>query len=315
MKSSKHLANTVMMVRPFDFDYNEETGLDNEFQNRPFGDTSNVNSLAMKEFSKMVSLVRAAEVNILILEKSHSLGRMQAPDAVFPNNWFSTELDGTVLMYPMYAENRRAEKRIGDVENLLMESNYFIKNVIHIGRPNEDEKILEGTGSMIIDHTNRNIFAAISKRCHPEQFANFVELRNYNQGILFNTKSSKGTPIYHTNVMMSIADKFAVICLDSICDADERKRVTSTLEQTHEIIDISFEQMEKSFCGNILQVKNVRDEPVTIMSQSAYDGFTQEQMEKIRSYGKVVSANINTIESIGGGSARCMMAEVFLQKI
>lgn len=315
MNASKHLTNTIMMVRPYDFDFNEETGRDNEFQNRPIGDTSNVNSLAMKEFSRMVAQIRAAGVEVLVLEKSDSKDLLKAPDAVFPNNWFSTELDGTVLMYPMYAENRRAEKRIGDVENILLENNLFIKNVIHVGRPNEDEKILEGTGSMIIDHTNRNVYAAISKRCHRDQFNNFMDLRGYNNGILFHTKSSNGQAIYHTNVMMSIADKFAVICLESICDAAERKKVASMLEKTHEIIDISIKQMERSFCGNILQVRNNQGEPVTVMSQSAYEGFTDEQFDRIESHGMVVNAKINTIERVGGGSARCMMAEVFLPRV
>lgn len=315
MNGSKHLANTIMMVRPHDFDFNEETGRDNEFQNRPIGDNSEVNALAMKEFSRMVAQIRAAGVDVMVLEKSHVLGRLQAPDAVFPNNWFSTEQDGTVLMFPMYAENRRAEKRIEDVENLLLENNCFIKNVIHVGRPNEDELILEGTGSMIIDHANRNVFAAISKRCHKEQFNNFMDLRGYNEGILFHTKSSNGQAIYHTNVMMSIAEKFAVICLESIYDDAERKKVTSTLEKTHEIIDISIKQMERSFCGNILQVLNNQGEPVTVMSQSAFEGFTDKQFDRIESYGEVVNAKINTIERIGGGSARCMMAEVFLPKL
>ena len=215
----------------------------------------------------------------------------------------------------MLAENRRAEKRIEDVENLLLENNFNIRNVIHVGRPNEDIKVLEGTGVMIIDHTQKNIYAAVSQRCHKDQFENFIQLRGYNEGILFHTKSSNGQPIYHTNVMMSIADQFAVVCLECIYDKNERKKVVSSLEKTHEIIDISLKQMERSFCGNILQVKNTQGEPITVMSQSAFEGFTDAQFDRMEKYGKILNVNINTIERIGGGSARCMMAEVFLPRI
>ncbi|SLM27629.1 conserved hypothetical protein [Desulfamplus magnetovallimortis] len=305
--------DTVLMVRPYDFGFNEETGIDNEFQQPPLESEIEINKKANIEFDNMVNCLRAEGVTVLILEKPEK-AYIKTPDAIFPNNWFSTEHDGTMLTYPMAAVNRRQERRPLDVEKLLNKNGYKVRNVINVGCIDENERFLEGTGSMVIDHSGEIVYAARSKRCHEDQFDNFIRLRFYEEGILFNTKSSKGTPIYHTNVMMSIGEKFSVVCLDCIYDPVEQKRVRSSLERFFDVIPISMEQMEKYFCGNILQVNSVKGDPLIVMSKRAFSGFSEEQLTKLRQYGKIIPVDLTTIESVGGGSARCMMAEIFSEK-
>ena len=201
--------DTILMVRPYDFGFNEETGRDNEFQKRLDLSDREINARANAEFQTMVDRLRAEGVFVLILEKPER-PYPKTPDAIFPNNWFSTEHDGTLITYPMAAMNRRYERRPEDVEKLLKANGYKIRNVIHVGELDETERFLEGTGSMIIDHRAEVVYAARSQRCHPEQFDNFIRLRFYEQGIMFDTQSSQGKPIYHTNVMMSIGETYAV---------------------------------------------------------------------------------------------------------
>ncbi len=310
--------DTILMVRPYDFGFNEETGLDNEFQKRLDMSEQEINQKANAEFQVMVDTLRAQGVTVLILEKPEPTHAKPAcgkvPDAIFPNNWFSTEHDGTLITYPMAATNRRHERRPEDVEKLLRANGYKIRNVINVGRLDETNRFLEGTGSMIIDHRAEVVYAARSNRCDDQQFDNFIRLRFYEQGIMFNTKSTRGTPIYHTNVMMSIGDKFAVVCLDCIYDEAEKNRVKSSLEKFFEIIEISMDQMETSFCGNILQVNSAGGTPLIVMSKSAFEGFIPDQIKQLETHGKILPVDLTIIESVGGGSARCMMAEIFSEK-
>lgn len=305
--------DTILMVRPYDFGFNEETGQDNEFQQRLDMSEQEVNQKANEEFQAMVDKLRAEGVTVLILEKPDK-PYPKTPDAIFPNNWFSTEHDGTMITYPMAAMNRRYERRPEDVEKLLKSNGYKIRNVLHVGELEEKERFLEGTGSMIIDHRAEVVYAARSQRCHQGQFDNFISLRFYEQGIMFDTKSSKGNPIYHTNVMMSIGDKYAVVCLDCIHKTEERERVKSTLEKEFEVIEISMDQMENHFCGNILQVNSAGGRHLIVMSQRAFEGFTPEQIKRLQAHGEILPMDLTVIESIGGGSARCMMAEIFSEK-
>jgi hypothetical protein len=305
--------DTILMVRPYDFGFNEETGLDNEFQRVPTEPETRINSKANIEFQNMVARLEKEGVIVLILEKPED-SRYKTPDAIFPNNWFSTEHDGTLITYPMAAQSRRYERRPLDVEKLLNRHGYTVRNVINVGCIDEKERFLEGTGSMIIDHREEVVYAARSHRCHEAQFDNFIRLRFYLDGILFNTRSSKGKPIYHTNVMMSIGEKFSVVCLDCIPDETEKKRVLSSLEKSFDVIPISMEQMERHFCGNILQVNSVQGHPKIVMSTRAFNGFTPGQRQQLEQYGKLVHVDLETIETIGGGSARCMMAEIFSKR-
>lgn len=305
--------DTILMVRPYDFGFNEETGKDNEFQTRLQMSEKEINARANKEFQAMVNTLRAEGVTVLILEKPETpYARM--PDAIFPNNWFSTEHDGTLITYPMAAMNRRVERRPEDVEKLLKANGYKIRNVLHVGELDETERFLEGTGSMIIDHRAEVVYAARSARCNAEQFDNFIRLRFYEQGIMFDTQSSKGNPIYHTNVMMSVGDKYAVVCMDCIVGDEDKHRVRQALEKEFEIIEISMDQMENHFCGNILQVNSAGGRPLIVMSQKAFQGFEPGQIEKLETFGRILPMDLTTIETIGGGSARCMMAEIFSEK-
>ena len=305
--------DTILMVRPYDFGYNSETGVDNEFQAMPALSKKEINKKANIEFKNMVHALKKEGVNVLILEKSENYP-LKTPDAIFPNNWFSTEHDGTVLTYPMAAFNRRIEKRADDLETLLKENGYKVRNHINVGELNETENFLEGTGSMIIDNRAEVVYAARSKRCCDIQFNNFISLRFYKHGIIFNTLSSTGKPVYHTNVMMSIGDKYAVICLDCIVESKEKQDVIKHLEQSFEIIEISMAQIERSFCGNILQVNSTKGAPIIVMSQRAFKGFTKVQIKKLENYGKILPVDLEIIEAVGGGSARCMMAEIFSEK-
>ncbi|MCD4743109.1 MAG: hypothetical protein K8R67_11605 [Desulfobacteraceae bacterium] len=306
--------DTVLMVRPYDFGFNEETGSDNEFQQKLQASEIEINKKANAEFQNMVDLLKKEGVIVLILEKPEEL-YSKAPDAIFPNNWFSTEHDGTLLIYPMAAHNRRFEKRPADVEKLLNTNGYKIRNVINVGHLDETDSFLEGTGSMVIDHAAEIVYAARSKRCSDEQFDNFIRLRFYEEGILFDTTSSTGHPVYHTNVMMGIGEKFAVVCLECIYHKKEKEKVYNSLNRFFDVIEISMEQMEKYFCGNILQVNSSNGNPIIVMSEQAFSGYSKKQLQRLEQYGKILPVDLTTIETVGGGSARCMMAEIFSEKM
>ena len=306
-------ADTVLMVRPRDFGYNIETGIDNEFQIKPALGPVELKKNANAEFQAMVDGLRKNGITVLILEPP-IINDITTPDAIFPNNWFSTEHDGTILTYPMMAKNRQAERRLLEIEKLLNKNGYIIRNCINVGRLDEPEKFLEGTGSLIIDHVDEVVYAARSERCHPEQFDNFIRLRFYLKGILFDTKSSAGNPIYHTNVMMSLGEKYAVICLECIRDKKQRNLVLETLNKSFDVMKITMDQMENHFCGNILEVRNQKNKSFIVMSENAKKGFTKDQKKFLERYGEILSFDLPTIETIGGGSARCMMAEIFSAK-
>jgi hypothetical protein len=304
--------NTILMIKPIDFSFNEQTAVDNEFQNKPEQEQVIINQKANQEFENMVKTLKDNGINILVLDKKLETN---VPDAVFPNNWISTEKDGTIITYPMATPNRRAEKNyLPDVKNLLVNNGFDIKNVINIGKTTEDSKFLEGTGSMIFDHAEKIVYISKSIRSDIDQLDNFMNVRSYKKSVIFSSTSSNNKPVYHTNVVMSIGTKFAIICLESIKDKKERKKVKDSLEKHHQVIEISIDQMEKSFCGNILEVKNNNDESLIVMSERAFNGFTNEQKEILSNFGKILPINLQTIEDVGGGSARCMMAEIFCPK-
>ena len=302
--------DTILMVRPGDFGYNVETGIDNEFQNKPDMSPELINKKANQEFQAMADGLRSKGITVLILEPPISQD-VTTPDAIFPNNWFSTEHDGTILTYPMMAKNRKAERRLMEIEKLLNKNGYIIRNCINVGRLDEQKKFLEGTGSLIIDPVDEVVYAARSERCDPDQFDNFIRLRFYLEGILFDTKSSSGNPIYHTNVMMSLGEKYAVICLECIPDKKQKNHVLATLKKSFNVMEITMDQMENHFCGNILEVRNQKNDAFIVMSENARQGFTKNQKRFLEQYGDILSFDLTVIEKIGGGSARCMMAEIF----
>ncbi|KAL0486433.1 sulfite reductase [Acrasis kona] len=317
-----HTSDTVMMVRPVDFAFNEQTATDNEFQNVPTSKPDDINANALREFQQSVEVLQSHGVNVIVLERPTfgEATKRKLPDAVFPNNWISTHRDGNVVLFPMATLNRRDETlRSKEVQKLLHDLGFDIKNVIQIGRDQEDEKFLEGTGSMVIDHVSRTVYAALSVRTNAEQLDNYIEAtRYYTKSVTFNTKSSSGLPFYHTNVMMSIGDKFAVVCTECIVDDEvsSGQQVVSTLKNDgKEVIEITLEQAEKYFCGNILQVRSNNGNNVIAMSESCLKGFTKEQLDILQRHGTIAAFPIApTIEFVGGGSARCMLAEIHLPK-
>lgn len=306
----KQITNTILMVRPASFRMNEETAVNNYFQQNSEVHPEKMNELAASEFDDFVSLLQENGIHVVVV---NDIKENDTPDALFPNNWVSFHDDGTVVLYPMYAENRRRERR-ADVLDKLQELGFKIEQVVDLSEYESQDVFLEGTGSIIFDRENEKAYCALSPRAHKELFVSFCEQMEF-EPIMFTanqTVNNERLAIYHTNVMMCIADRFAVICLDTIDDTTERESVINSLEKDgKEIISISEEQMH-AFAGNMLQVKNAKGEPFLVMSITALNALTKDQVERISSYCKILSPTIDVIEKHGGGSARCMMAEVFL---
>lgn len=302
--------HSVIMVPPTDFAFNEQTEEDNEFQHPSNLILSELRDEVLSEFNEMVNLLRDQHIEVLILNKQQHDPEM--PDAVFPNNWFSTDTRGVVTIYPMKTENRQVEVRPDVLKKLLRANHYLVNSLMTI---EADEKALEGTGSIIFDHNSRVAYAAISPRCNADLFQRFCKDYDF-KAVCFSTQSRQQKPFYHTNVMLSIGEAFTVICSESIDNLEQRTRVVKLLESSgKEVIDISLEQAERSFCANLLQLKNSQGDFCIVMSTSAYQGFNDSQMSRLKKHGKIIACPISTIESVGGGSARCMMTENFLPKI
>ena len=306
----RQITNTIMMIKPDDFGYNEQTAADNEFQHRMEEESSlTVNAMAMLEFDKAVNRLEQAGIRVLVPETTPL--PVKTPDAVFPNNWIITTQEGIVYIFPMFAPNRRAETlRYPDIEQYLTEQGFLIRNVVYVGRMTEDKYFLEGTGSLIIDRINLTAYAALSDRTHIDQVRNFCLFAGV-EAFTFDTASRTGTPYYHTNVLMSVGRHTATVCTQAIAAAD-RKRFTDRLSATHTIIDLTPEQAEQHMCGNMLELANSDGDSVFVMSQKAFDAFTPQQRQVMEQYGDLLPLPIPTIEYVGGGSARCMMAEIFL---
>ncbi len=304
--------NTILMVEPVNFNYNPQTAVNNYFQVEVDEEAEKIQQQALTEFKNMVSTLRGKGVNVITIKDTPS---PHTPDSIFPNNWISFHEDGTVVQYPMYAENRRLERREEDVLSFLEEKGFNIMDVLDFTSAEEEGIFLEGTGSIILDRVNDLAYAAISQRTDEELFIEFCEELEYSP-VIFSanqTVDGKRLPIYHTNVMMCIADEYAVICLSSIDDKKERKYVVENLKDTgKEIIAITEEQMHQ-FAGNMLQVAGL-GQKYLVMSQTAFDSLTAEQKTAIEKYNPILPVQIDMIEKLGGGSARCMMAEVFLPK-
>ena len=304
--------NTILMIRPVHFRMNEQTAINNYFQEDLDLKNAEINAKAQQEFDAYVEKLRAVGVNVIV-EDDDKL--MDTPDSIFPNNWVSFHENGNVGLYPMFAENRRKERR-EEVFMRLEKEGFKINNIIDYTEAENESVFLEGTGSLLLDRVNDKAYCALSPRADESLFIEFCEDFEYTP-IVFTanqTVDGKRMPIYHTNVMMCIAETFAVICLETIDDKKERKNVLKNLtEDNKEIIKITEEQMA-NFAGNMLQVKGKDDKRYLIMSQAAYNSLTQAQINKIEKHCAILSSSLETIETCGGGSARCMMAEVFLPK-
>ena len=303
--------NSILMIRPNNFGFNEETANDNHYQNKEFFE-SNSNENAQKEFDNMVKNLKQNGISVHVFQDDDI---NYTPDSIFPNNWISFHENGDIGLYPMYAKNRRLERR-PEVLEFLEEEGFGIENIVDYSGAESENKFLEGTGSIILDRENRIAYCSISNRSNEDLFIDFCEDFEFTP-VLFNSFQSVGDerlPIYHTNVMMCVTMSYVVICLDAIDDKKQRKNVCEFIKKSEkELINISENQVEK-FAGNMLELLNDKGESVLVMSKSAENSLSENQKNTIINYSKIISSDINTIELCGGGSARCMMAEIFLPK-
>ena len=308
----KQYSSHLLMVRPSSFRKNEETAVNNYFQVEAGLDSKVVLQQAQSNFDAMVQQLRQARINVTVFNEPKG---SNTPDALFPNNWISMHHDRRVALYPMFAENRRRERR-EEVLDLLEEQGFEIEEVIDYSSAEEEGLYLEGTGSMILDHENRMAYCALSERADEDLFIEFCEDFEYTPFTFsaFQTVAEKRLKIYHTNVMMCVADRYAVVCLECIDDESERKQLKKHLKESGKtLIPISEAQMHQ-FAGNMLQVGDQDQNPVLIMSDSAYKSLTAGQIKTLESFNPIVHPELGVIETCGGGSARCMIAEIFLPK-
>jgi hypothetical protein len=301
------LASTILMIRPAAFGFNEETAVNNFFQSDLPISREQLTIKAIEEFDNMVQTLRNHNIHVIVIDDTKDPAK---PDAIFPNNWFSTSPEGIVSVFPMYAPNRRPEKR-DDILKILAEQ-FVVKDVQDWSEFEVEERFLEGTGSMVIDHDNKMIYAAISERTSLPVLEKFASADSY-QAIVFIATDKSGRPVYHTNIVMSLGENFAILCEEAIDEEWELIAVRQLLESTgHNIIAITLEQMHR-FAGNVLEVKNTKGEKFLILSQTAFDSLRKEQKQMLEAYAKLLPIAVPTIEEVEGGSVRCMMAEVFLE--
>jgi hypothetical protein len=302
------VASTILMIRPAAFGFNEETAANNFFQHNLPDTNGQLQQKATEEFDIMVRLLRDHYINVLVIEDT---AQPSKPDAIFPNNWISTSPSGIVSVFPMYAPNRRLEKRDDILQQLAKE--FQVTDVQDWSEYEVEGRFLEGTGSMVIDHDNKMIYASASERTSVAVLEKYAAVNQY-QAIVFLATDMNGRPVYHTNVVMSLGDEFAILCEEAIDEEWELIAVRQLLESTGKaIIPISREQMH-AFAGNMLQVRNNTGEKFLVMSQAAYDSLRKEQKHMLEAFSTLLPVAIPTIEKVEGGSVRCMMAEVFLER-
>ncbi|HZH00771.1 MAG TPA: arginine deiminase-related protein [Flavisolibacter sp.] len=297
-------ADTILMVRPAAFVFNEQTAANNYFQQQTDGP---VHDKALQEFDAMVATLRGKGIQVMVIEDTPEPIK---PDAIFPNNWFCTSTSGFLNIFPMFAPNRREEKRDEILQHLSQ--TYEIQEVYDWTEFEAEDMYLEGTGSMVIDHVLKIVYACLSPRTHPSLVQKFAKINGY-QAITFTAKDDNGQLIYHTNVMLSIGDGYAVLCADAIEDDAERIAVIQLLASTgRDVVPITLQQM-KAFAGNMLQVRNQKEASFIVMSRTAFDSLEAYQKEALERFGALLPIDVTTIETVNGGSVRCMMAEIFLQ--
>ena len=305
------ITNTVLMVRPVQFRMNEQTSVNNYYQKVPENILSEVvNKMAVKEFDGMVRKLKKVGIQVIVVKDTKEF---DTPDSIFPNNWISFHSNGTIGLYPMFAENRRLERKESVLE-AVENQGFVVQNVVDYSGAEVDNLFLEGTGSILLDRVNNKAYCAISDRADEGLFIEFCEDFEYTPVVFsaFQTVNDKREKIYHTNVMMCIGDTFAVVCLASIDDKKQRKSLINHLQDDgKKVIEISEDQVNH-FAGNMLQLKGAEEASYLVMSQSALKSLRPAQVKLIESHTTILSCPLDTIESCGGGSARCMMAEVFL---
>ena len=309
----KQTTNSILMIRPVAFRMNEQTAVNNYYQKVLDGLLpSTVNAKAQQEFDVFVEKLRAVGVDVTVVD---DVLNPDTPDSIFPNNWISFHSNGDVALYPMFAENRRLERR-EDILDILEEKGFVINNIMDYTSAEEDGFFLEGTGSLLLDRENGKAYCALSPRADEELFIEFCEDFEFTPVIFeaFQTVNKERKLIYHTNVMMCLGETFAVICADCIDDKKERKMVLESLRGDEKEIILITEEQVNNFAGNMLEVKGTDDRRYLVMSTSAHQSLTKKQIAQLEEHVTILSSSLDTIEACGGGSARCMMAEIFLPR-
>ncbi|MEO8515767.1 MAG: arginine deiminase-related protein [Flavobacterium sp.] len=307
----KQTTNSILMIRPVAFRMNEQTTVNNYYQKVLDGLLpATVNAKAQQEFDAFVEKLRKVGVDVTVVDDTEN---PDTPDSVFPNNWISFHENGDVALYPMFAENRRLERR-EEILDLLEDKGYQIENIVDYTSAEEDQIFLEGTGSILLDRENGKAYCALSPRADEELFIEFCEDFEFTPVIFeaFHTVDGERKLIYHTNLMMTLGETYAVICADSIDDKKERKMVLDSLRGDEKEVVLITEEQVNSFAGNMLEVKGADDRRYLVMSTSAYQSLTKKQIAQLEEHVTILSSSLDTIEACGGGSARCMMAEIFL---
>ncbi|HMH35194.1 MAG TPA: arginine deiminase-related protein [Puia sp.] len=298
--------SNILMIRPVNFGFNAETAVNNAFQLSQQDEHTQDN--ALKEFNDFVQLLDENGIDVTVINDTPS---PYTPDSIFPNNWVSFHDDGVLCLYPMYAVNRRKERKPDTLKRIA--EKFQVSKTIDFSYFENKDLFLEGTGSMVLDRENKIAYACLSPRTNKKVLELFCEQLGF-RPVVFDAEDTAGRSIYHSNVMMCVADKFIVICLDSISKREEKQHVVTTIRNSgKEIIEISMEQMNH-FAGNMLQVHNTKGEKILVMSTQAYESLTPKQVKKLETFNKIIHSSLNTIETNGGGSARCMMAEVYLKE-
>ncbi|UMB55207.1 arginine deiminase-related protein [Lutibacter sp. A64] len=309
----KQITNSILMIRPVSFRMNEQTAVNNYYQKLLENITpEKLQSNALQEFDNFVKKLQFIGVDVIVVNDTKD---NDTPDSIFPNNWVSFHQNGDVGVYPMFAENRRLERR-EEVFDILEEKGFVINNIMDYTSAEDEEVFLEGTGSLLLDRINKKAYCALSPRADEDLFIEFCEDFEYTPVPFIANQTIDGNrlPIYHTNVMMALAESFAIICLESIDDKKERKNVLKHLKDDGKEVIAITEAQVNNFAGNMLQVCGSSNTKFMVMSTSAYNCLTKNQIDSIEKYCKILHSPLNTIEACGGGSARCMMAEVFLPK-
>jgi hypothetical protein len=307
-EKESQLAKAVMMIRPARFESNPETALSNRFQGRTRASAAEQQAAALREFERLRAALERAGIQVVVFDDTPE---PHTPDAIFPNNWVSFHADGTVVLYPMEATNRRTERRHDLIESLASKHRFVVREIVDLTHHEEDGHYLEGTGSVVLDRVNRVAYACLSSRTHLDALGEFAQRLDY-EIIAFDAVDQDGAAIYHTNVLMNIGEKIAVICDESIPRAEQRTAVLEGLADSgREIMKLTFAQLQ-AFAGNMLELRSANGSRVVAMSEQACRSLTSGQAEMLRANGEVVSVPIDTIEGSAGGSVRCMLAEIHL---
>lgn len=304
------ITDTLLLVQPDSFGFNPQTARSNTFQHKPSESLEQIQEQAQREFGSIIETLNNAGVRTLVLP---SPAGTVTPDAVFPNNWVTTHEDGTIALYPMYTQNRRAERQPDALIELLAANGFEYRNIIDM-TPHENEgRFLEATGSLVLDRVNNIAFAVESPRTHQAVVDDFAGQLGF-EPVFFHAIDKDGVPVYHTNVVMAVGEGFVVLCADAIPDPEEKTSILAKIEElSYELIRISLDQMA-AFCGNVLHIRSTDGTPKIVMSQTAHDNFTQDQITRLKKYGEPLVFEMGTIEAVGGGSARCVIAEIFLPR-